>query len=66
MKPGVWKDYLLPKEPEKDPAFRQEIARLSVVGMRVIAGVSASAGVLGYFLPALSVRLEPNAALRRD
>ena len=50
MKPGAWKDFLLPKEPENDPSFREEIAPLSVVGMRVIAAVSAGTGVLAFFL----------------
>ena len=50
MKPGAWKEFLLPKEPEEDPAFREEIARLSLVGIRIIAAVSAGAGALGYLL----------------
>jgi signal transduction histidine kinase len=32
--------YLLPKEEENDPRFRRELDELSVIGLRVIAGVS--------------------------
>jgi hypothetical protein len=32
--------YLLPKEEENDPRFRKEMDQLSVIGLRVIAGVS--------------------------
>jgi signal transduction histidine kinase len=35
--------YLLPKEEEKDPQFREEMAQLSVIGLRVIAGISIGA-----------------------
>lgn len=46
MGPMNWQklaDYLLPKEEDRDPVFREELDRLSVVGLRVIAGVCIGA-----------------------
>jgi signal transduction histidine kinase len=39
--------YLLPQEEEKDPRFRLELDELSVIGLRVIAGVSIGGPLFG-------------------
>ena len=39
--------YLLPKEEEKDPRFRRALDDLSVIGLRVIAGVSIGSPLFG-------------------
>jgi signal transduction histidine kinase len=41
---------LLPDEETRDPAFREEVAQLSVTGLRVIALVGVGANLLSYLL----------------
>ncbi len=41
---------LLPNEESRDPAFREEVGRLSVTGLRVIALVGVGANLLSYLL----------------
>jgi signal transduction histidine kinase len=42
--------FLLPDEESRDPAFREEVGRLSVTGLRVIALVGVGANLLSYLL----------------
>ncbi len=39
--------YLLPDEEKRDPKFREELDRLAVIGLRVIAGVSIGGPLIG-------------------
>ena len=41
---------LLPDEESRDPAFREEVGKLSVTGLRVIALVGVGANLLSYLL----------------
>lgn len=43
MQPRHWLQYLVPREEHRDPEFRRELQRLSVIGLRVIAGVCLGA-----------------------
>ena len=40
-----WRDYLLPEGEREDPAFRDELLRLSVLGLRVCSWFGAGAGI---------------------
>ncbi len=42
--------YLLPDEETHNPAFRSEVGRLSVTGLRVIAAIGVGANLLSYLL----------------
>src|SRR5688572_33250313 len=41
-----WYRYLFPNDEQEDPAFRKEILRLAVVGLRIIAGITFSIPLL--------------------
>ena len=41
-----WNQYLFPQEEKQDPAFRDELSRLSVIGLRAIAAVSVGASLV--------------------
>jgi signal transduction histidine kinase len=41
-----WSCYLFPDNEKKDPVFREEISRLAVVGLRIVAGITFSIPLL--------------------
>ena len=45
-----WRDYISPREESLDPGFREEIRRLSVTGLRIIAVVHFSVMFLGTLI----------------
>jgi len=43
-------EYLFPDEEKRDPEFREELDRLAVIGLRIIAGVCIGASLFGIVL----------------
>lgn len=57
---------VLPDEETRDPAFREEVGRLSVTGLRVIALVGVGANLLSYLLWLVWVSALPAWMLSSD
>ncbi len=58
--------YLLPNEETHNPAFRSEVGRLSVTGLRVIAAIGVGANLLSYLLWLLWLPELPSWMLSSD